>query len=81
MLSTWVTFLQIEAASVGDDFGGSRSNDDTKGGTYMFRTRGNRVRWGRIDQASRWEVGGHRRTHRMHESKTCRRLFFKLIRL
>ena len=36
MLSTWVTFLQIEAASVGDNFGGSRSNDDTKGGTYMF---------------------------------------------
>ncbi len=36
MLSTWVTFLQIETASVGDDFGGSRLNDDTKGGGYTF---------------------------------------------
>ena len=43
MLSTWVTFLQIEAASVGDNFGGSRPNDDTKGGAYTFRTSGNRV--------------------------------------
>ena len=81
MISTWVTFLQIEAASVGDDFGDSRSNDDTKDGTYMFRTSRNRLQWGRIDQASRWEVGGHRITYRMHESKTCRRLFLKLIRL
>jgi hypothetical protein len=44
-------------------------------------TNRNRVWWGRIDQALRWEVGGHRRTHRKHESKTCRRLFLKLIRL
>jgi hypothetical protein len=41
MLSTWVTFLQIKAASVGDNFGRSRSNDDTKGCTYMFQTSGN----------------------------------------
>jgi hypothetical protein len=60
MLSMWVPFLQIETASVGDDFGGSRWNDDTKGGGYIFWTNMNRVRWGQIDQASRWEVGGHR---------------------
>jgi hypothetical protein len=60
MLSTWVTFLQIKTASVGDDFGGSRSNYDTKGGGYMFWTNRNRVWWGGIDQASRWEVVGHR---------------------
>jgi hypothetical protein len=58
----WVPFLQIETASVGDDFGGSRLNDDTKGGSYMCWTNMNRVWWGWIDQASRWEVGGHRRT-------------------
>jgi hypothetical protein len=59
MLSTWVPFLQIETASVRDDFGGSRLNDNTKGVSYMFWTNRNRVRWGRIDQASCWEVGGH----------------------
>ena len=77
MFATWVPFLQIETASVGDDFGGSRSNDDTKGGGYMFRTNRDRIWWGRIDQASRCEVGGRRRRHWMHESKTCRRTFLK----
>ena len=77
MLSTWAPFLQIETALVRNDFGGSRFNHDTKGGGYMYWTNRNRVGWGWIDQASHWEVGGHRQTHRKHESKTCRRLFFK----
>jgi hypothetical protein len=77
MPSTWALFLQIETASVGNNFGGSRLNHDTKGGGYMFWTNRNRVQWGWIDQASRWGVGGHRQTHRKHESKTCRRLFLK----
>ena len=64
MFATWVPFLQIETASVGDDFGGSRSNDDTKGGGYMFRTNRARIWWGRIDQASRCEVGGRRRSNK-----------------
>jgi hypothetical protein len=44
MLSTLVSFWQIETASVGEDFGGSRLNHDTKGGGYMFYTNSNRVR-------------------------------------
>jgi hypothetical protein len=31
--------------------------------------------WGQIDQASRWEVGGHHKTHRKPESKTYHCLF------
>ena len=73
MLSTWALFLQIETASVRNNFGGSRLNHDTKGGGYMFWTNRNRVWWSQIDQTLRLEVGGHRRTHRMHESKTCPR--------
>ena len=64
MVSTWVPFLQIETASVGDDFGGSRSNDDTKGGGYMFWTNRGKIRWVRIDQALRCEVGGHQRSNK-----------------
>ena len=29
MISTWVKFLQIKSTSIGDNFGGSRLNDDT----------------------------------------------------
>ncbi len=36
MISTWALFLQIETASVGNDFGGSRLTYDTKGGGYTF---------------------------------------------
>jgi hypothetical protein len=77
MFSTWVPLVQIETASIGDDSGGSRSNNDTKGGGYMFWTNRDNIRWGRIDQASHCEVGGRRRRHRKHESKTCRRTFLK----
>jgi hypothetical protein len=66
--------VQLKTASVGDNFGVPRSNDDTKGGGSMFWTNRNRVQLGQIDHASRWEVGGHHRTHQKHESKTCRRL-------
>jgi hypothetical protein len=81
MPSMWALFLQIETASVGNNFGGSRLNHDTKGGGSMFWTNRNRVQWGWIDQVSRWEVGGHRQTHQKQESKTCCHLFLKLIRL
>jgi hypothetical protein len=60
MLSMWLPFLQIKTASIGDDFGVSRLNNDTKDGGYMFWTKRHRVRRGQIDQASRWEVSGHR---------------------
>ena len=40
MFSTWVPLVQIETASIGDDSGGSRSNNDTKGGGYMFERTG-----------------------------------------
>jgi hypothetical protein len=50
VLSKWVPFLQIETASVGDDFGGSRLNNNTKDGTnYRFWTNMNRVWWRWID--------------------------------
>ncbi len=64
MFSTWVPLVQIETASIGDDSGGSRSNNDNKGGGYMFRTNRARIWWGRIDQASRCEVGGRRRSNK-----------------
>ena len=64
MFSMWVPLVQIETASTGDDSGGSRSNNDTKGGGYMFWTNRAKIRWGRIDQASRCGVGGHRRSNK-----------------
>jgi hypothetical protein len=48
MLSKWLPFLQIETASVGDNFGGSRWNNDTKGGGSMFWTNRNKVQWVRL---------------------------------
>ena len=64
MFSTWVPLVQIETASIGDDSGGSRSNNDTKGGGYMFGTNRAKIRWGRIDQALCCEVGGRRRSNK-----------------
>jgi hypothetical protein len=58
MFSTWVPLVQIKTALIGDDSGGSRSNNDTNGGGYMFGTSRGRIWWGWIDQASRCEVGG-----------------------
>eukprot|EP00978_Attheya_sp_CCMP212_P010416 scaffold25243_cov59-Attheya_sp.AAC.1 len=58
MVSTWVPLVQIETASVGGNSGGSRSNNDTKGGGFTFWMNRAKIRWGRIDQASRCEVGG-----------------------
>eukprot|EP00978_Attheya_sp_CCMP212_P046853 scaffold415409_cov35-Attheya_sp.AAC.1 len=53
--------MQIETPSVRGNSGGSRSNDDTKGGSFTFWTNRAKIRWGRIDQASHCEVGGRRR--------------------
>eukprot|EP00978_Attheya_sp_CCMP212_P027829 scaffold94169_cov62-Attheya_sp.AAC.1 len=64
MVSTWVPLVQIETDSIGDDSGGSRSNNDTKGGGFTFWTTNRaKIRWGRIDQASRYEVGGRWRSN------------------
>jgi hypothetical protein len=60
MFYTWVPLVQIETASIGDNYGGSWSNNDTKSGGYMFWTNRAEIRWGRIDQALCCEVGGRR---------------------
>ena len=64
MFATWVPLVQIETASIGDDSGGSRSNNDTKGGGYIFGMNRAKIRWGRIDQALCCEVGGRRRSNK-----------------
>jgi hypothetical protein len=58
MFATWVPLVQIETASIGDNSGGLWSNNDTKGGGYMFWTKRARILWSQIDQASHCEVGG-----------------------
>eukprot|EP00978_Attheya_sp_CCMP212_P038840 scaffold196546_cov29-Attheya_sp.AAC.1 len=80
MVSTWVPLVKIETASIGGDSGGSRSNNDTKGGGFTFWKNRAKIWWGRIDQALRCEVGGCRRSNKLmlwkQESKrTCRRTF------
>jgi hypothetical protein len=43
MFSTWVPLVQIETALIGDDYGGSRSNNYPKDGGYMFWTNRDRI--------------------------------------
>jgi hypothetical protein len=79
-ISSWVLFLQIETASIGDNFGYSRLNNGTKGCDYVFwmnRTTC-RIQWGWIDQASCCEVGGRQKQdmppHLLKLLEYCRRL-------
>eukprot|EP00978_Attheya_sp_CCMP212_P041672 scaffold241971_cov47-Attheya_sp.AAC.1 len=62
--SRWVPLVQIETASIGGNSGGSQSNNDTKGGGFTLWTNRAKIGWGQIDQASRCEVGGCRRSNK-----------------
>jgi hypothetical protein len=64
MFSTSVPLVKIKTASIGDDSRGSRSNNYSCGGGYIFWMNRARILWGQIDQALRCEVDTHWRSNK-----------------